>query len=33
MLHHQFRPEVDALESILQRDLTAWKRPTASGTA
>ncbi len=33
MLHHKFRPEVDALESILQRDLTAWKRPTASGTA
>ncbi len=27
-LHDHFRPEVEELESLLQRDFSAWKSPT-----
>jgi Sulfotransferase domain len=32
-LREQFRPEVEALETMLGRDLSAWKRPRAKSSA
>jgi hypothetical protein len=29
-LYERFRPEVEKLEAILNRDLSAWKRPASN---